>query len=107
MSWLDWTMDLSRLKLKLLHIHVEDQWKCGLAAFLIALFIRAVPEVLAGPYPIGLDTLRYVRAIVEGWALQLDPLEVLRSTRLFYVMATAIPGFSGGDTFFFVEFFGH
>jgi len=99
-------MDLSRLKLKLLHIHIEDQWKYGLAAFLIALFIRAVPEILAGPYPIGLDTLRYVRAIVEGWALQLDPLAVLRSTRLFYVMATAIHGFSGVDAFFLMKLLG-
>ncbi len=31
----------------------------GLAAFLIPLGIRAVPEVIVGPYPVGFDTIAF------------------------------------------------
>jgi hypothetical protein len=31
----------------------------GLAAFLIPLGIRAIPEIIAGPYPVGFDTINY------------------------------------------------
>jgi hypothetical protein len=33
--------------------------KFGLAAFLIPLFIRSIPEILVGPYPIGWDTITF------------------------------------------------
>jgi len=31
----------------------------ALAAFLIPLFIRTIPEILVGPYPIGWDTIAF------------------------------------------------
>ncbi len=100
------TTTASKLRLKLAHIHVEAQWKYGIAAFIIAMLVRAVPEILAGPYPIGLDTLRYVRAIVDGWALRLAPLSVLKSTNMFYAIVTGIHGFSGVDAVFLLKALG-
>jgi hypothetical protein len=99
-------MNVGGLGLKVFRIHVKDQFKYGLVAFMIPLLVRMVPEVFAGPYPIGLDTLRYVRAIVEGWALRLAPLAFLKSTNLFYVMATGIHGLFGVDAFFLMKALG-
>ncbi len=31
----------------------------GLAAFLIPLGIRAIPEIIVGPYPVGFDTIAF------------------------------------------------
>ncbi|TMI21677.1 hypothetical protein E6H36_12465 [Candidatus Bathyarchaeota archaeon] len=31
----------------------------ALAAFLVPLFIRSIPEILVGPYPIGWDTIAF------------------------------------------------
>jgi hypothetical protein len=34
-------------------------YRFALAAFLIPLFIRSIPEILVGPYPIGWDTIAF------------------------------------------------
>jgi len=34
-------------------------YRFALAAFLIPLFIRTIPEILVGPYPIGWDTIAF------------------------------------------------
>src|SRR5713101_5226309 len=39
----------------------------ALAAFLIPLGIRAVPELIAGPYPIGYDTITSYVPIMHYW----------------------------------------
>ena len=31
----------------------------ALAAFLVPVFIRSIPEILVGPYPIGWDTIAF------------------------------------------------
>jgi len=36
---------------------VVRSYRFALAAFLIPLFIRAIPEILVGPYPVGCDTI--------------------------------------------------
>ncbi len=40
----------------------------ALAAFLIPLTIRAIPEILAGPYPIGYDTIASYVPFMHIWA---------------------------------------
>ena len=35
------------------------RFRCGLAAFLIPLLVRVVPEVIMGPYPVGFDTTAF------------------------------------------------
>ena len=34
-------------------------YRFALAAFLVPLFIRSIPEILVGPYPIGWDTIAF------------------------------------------------
>jgi hypothetical protein len=33
----------------------------ALAAFLVPVFIRSIPEILVGPYPIGWDTIAFYK----------------------------------------------
>jgi hypothetical protein len=40
----------------------------ALAAFLIPVFIRSIPEILAGPYPIGWDTIAFYVPNTLDWA---------------------------------------
>jgi hypothetical protein len=40
----------------------------ALAAFLIPLGIRAIPEILVGPYPIGWDTIAFYVPNTLDWA---------------------------------------
>ena len=57
-------------------------------AFLIPFAIRLIPEALAWPYPIGFDTIyTYVSWIESGYPLNLDPLMMIKGTRLFPLLA--------------------
>ena len=40
----------------------------GLAAFLIPLGIRAAPEIVVGPYPVGFDTIAFYVPNTLDWA---------------------------------------
>jgi hypothetical protein len=40
----------------------------ALAAFLIPVFIRSIPEILVGPYPIGWDTIAFYIPNTLDWA---------------------------------------
>src|SRR4029077_4585095 len=40
----------------------------GLAALLIPLVLRAIPEIIAGPYPIGYDTIAAYVPFMRDWA---------------------------------------
>ncbi len=39
--------------------NVIQEHRFALAAFLIPVGIRAVPEILVGPYPVGWDTIAF------------------------------------------------
>src|SRR2546427_5017391 len=43
-------------------------YRFALAAFLIPLFIRTIPEILVGPYPIGWDTIAFYVPNTLDWA---------------------------------------
>jgi hypothetical protein len=43
-------------------------YRFALAAFLIPLFIRSIPEILVGPYPIGWDTIAFYVPNTLDWA---------------------------------------
>jgi hypothetical protein len=43
--------------------------KFGLAAFLIPLCIRAVPEIIVGPYHVGFDTIAFYAPNTLDWAM--------------------------------------
>ncbi len=41
--------------------------KYSIAAFLVPLFVRSIPEVIAGPYPIGYDSIASYVPIMHYW----------------------------------------
>jgi hypothetical protein len=59
-------------------------------ALIIPLAVRTVPEILSWPYPIGFDTLTYIPVISNTNFLAMDPALLLKGTRLFYVVASAV-----------------
>src|SRR2546426_2085766 len=44
------------------------KYKFALAAFLLPFTVRAIPEVIAGPYPIGYDTITAYVPLMRDWA---------------------------------------
>ena len=74
-----------------------------LAAFFIPLAIRSIPEILSWPYPLGLDTLRYIPVVESGRVLS-DAL-VFFKTHLFYSFAT-LAYWLAGDGVFVIKVFG-
>ena len=44
-------------------------WVFGLAAFLFPALVRVVPEIVAGPYPIGYDTVNSYAPFMLDWGL--------------------------------------
>ncbi len=59
-----------------------------IAAFLVPLAIRSIPELLSWPYPLGLDTLRYIQTIESG--VSLASASSFVHFQLFYPMATVL-----------------
>ncbi|MFB3889928.1 MAG: hypothetical protein ACE14S_10590 [Candidatus Bathyarchaeia archaeon] len=76
-----------------------------LAAFAVPLVVRSIPEVLSGPYPLGLDTLRYISLVDQRWVFSLTPLAFLKTTGLFYALA-ALPYNLTGDASFVIKTLG-
>lgn len=76
-----------------------------LAAFIISLAVRGVPEILSWPYPLGLDTLRYIPYIQRGWVFSLGPLGFMKTTGLFYLVA-AFPYGLFHDAFIVIKILG-
>lgn len=89
-------------KLKLL----LARYRFALAAFLIPLCVRAVPEVLSWPYPIGFDTVIYIHILQDGWsAASLGIVNFLHSTNMFYLFASWGYGLLG-NAFVLMKIFG-
>ncbi len=76
-----------------------------LAAFLIPLAARSVPEIVSAPYTIGVDTLNYVQFIQDGWVFSLGTLGIAKTTSLFYLIATPLNGLFN-DAFLIVKIMG-
>src|SRR5258708_6479461 len=62
-----------------------------LAAFLIPLAIRAIPEILVGPYPVGWDTIAFYVPNTLDWASgKAGFAEILGTAPLMYVISVPI-----------------
>jgi hypothetical protein len=61
-----------------------------LAAFLIPLVIRSIPEILSWPYPLGLDTLNVMPQIQQAWVFSLSPIEFLHNNTSFFFLITTL-----------------
>ena len=52
--------DLRKIReIPLLFGRAIRSYRFALAAFLVPVFIRSIPEILVGPYPIGWDTIAF------------------------------------------------
>jgi hypothetical protein len=75
--------------LVLKHLIVEKQALLfAVLAFSIPACIRSIPQILAGPYPIGFDTIRYISDIQTGYVFSIGPIGFFKGTNLFYLLAT-------------------
>jgi hypothetical protein len=66
-------------------------YRFALAAFLIPLFIRTIPEILVGPYPIGWDTIAFYVPNTLDWATgKTGWLTMLGTAPLMYMISVPI-----------------
>src|SRR5437588_627544 len=62
-----------------------------LAAFLIPLCIRAIPEILVGPYPVGWDTIAFYVPNTLDWATgRLGWVALLGTAPLLYMISVPV-----------------
>src|SRR3989441_2693791 len=67
------------------------KYKLTLAAFLLPFTVRAIPEVIAGPYPIGWDIIAfYVPTTLDMAAGRMSIWGILGSGPLMYAMVVPI-----------------
>src|SRR6266849_1604620 len=67
------------------------KYKFALAAFLLPFTVRAIPEVIAGPYPIGWDTIAfYVPNTLDMAAGKMSVLGIIGSGPLMYAFVVPI-----------------
>jgi len=72
------------------------QYKFALAAFLIPLGIRTIPEIIVGPYPVGWDTIAfYVPSTLDLAAGRVGPLGMLGGAPLMYMISLPVYLVSG------------
>src|SRR2546428_548280 len=70
---------------------IVRSYRFALAAFLIPLFIRTIPEVLVGPYPIGWDTIAFYVPNTLDWAAGKAGFTVILGTApLMYMISVPV-----------------
>src|SRR5207245_5253876 len=70
---------------------IVRSYRFALAAFLIPLFIRTIPEILVGPYPIGWDTIAFYVPTTLDWAAGKDgPLFMIGEAPLLYMITVPV-----------------
>jgi len=63
----------------------------ALAAFLIPLGVRSIPEILVGPYPIGWDTITYYVPYTLDWSRgRFDHLGIVGVAPLLYLISVPL-----------------
>jgi len=63
------SFDLRKIReIPLLFGRAIRSYRFALAAFLVPVFIRSIPEILVGPYPIGWDTIAFYVPNTLDWA---------------------------------------
>jgi hypothetical protein len=53
---------------------IVRSYRFALAAFLVPVFIRSIPEILVGPYPIGWDTIAFYVPNTLDWATRTNSI---------------------------------
>ena len=66
-------------------------YRFALAAFLVPLFIRSIPEILVGPYPIGWDTIAFYVPNTLDWATgKMGLPQILAIAPVMYSLSVAV-----------------
>jgi hypothetical protein len=86
------SFDLRRIGEILLVLgRVMRSYRFALAAFLVPLFIRSIPEILVGPYPIGWDTIAFYVPNTLDWAAgKAGFTEILGTAPLMYMISVPV-----------------
>src|SRR5260370_6578452 len=75
--------------MKILEAFVK--YKFWVAAFLVPLGIRAIPEILVGPYPVGWDTIAFYVPNTLDWAAgKAGFAEILGTAPLMYIISVSV-----------------
>src|SRR6266568_4673311 len=70
---------------------IVRSYRFALAAFLIPLFIRSIPEILVGPYPIGWDTIAFYVPNTLDWAAgKAGFVQILGTAPLMYMISVPV-----------------
>src|SRR5437899_7581344 len=70
---------------------IVRSYQFALAAFLIPLFIRSIPEILVGPYPVGWDTIAFYVPNTLDWAAgKAGFTEILGTAPLMYMISVPV-----------------
>src|SRR5438876_3668001 len=70
---------------------IVRSYQFALAAFLIPLFIRSIPEILVGPYPVGWDTIAFYVPNTLDWAAGKAGLaEIVGTAPLMYLISVPV-----------------
>src|SRR5713226_9750061 len=78
-------------KIPLLFGRAIRSYRFALAAFLVPVFIRSIPEILVGPYPIGWDTIAFYVPNTLDWAAgKAGFTEILGTAPLMYMISVPI-----------------
>src|SRR2546427_1715713 len=68
-----------------------SSYKFALAAFLVPVFIRSIPEILVGPYPIGWDTIAFYVPNTLDWAAgKVGFVQILGTAPMMYVLSVPV-----------------
>src|SRR2546425_7640605 len=68
-----------------------SSYRFALAAFLVPVFIRSIPEILVGPYPIGWDTIAFYVPNTLDWAAgKAGFTEILGTAPLMYMISIPV-----------------
>jgi hypothetical protein len=84
--------ELKRIgEIPLLFGRAVRSYRFALAAFLIPVFIRSIPEILVGPYPIGWDTIAFYVPNTLDWATgKTGFTEILGTAPLMYMISVPV-----------------
>ena len=68
-----------------------SSYRFALAALLVPVFIRSIPEILVGPYPIGWDTIAFYVPNTLDWAAgKAGFTEILGTAPLMYMISVPV-----------------
>src|SRR5437867_12033456 len=79
--------------------------RSGIVVFAVAAMLRAIPEVLAGKYPVGFDVNAYYPYLILSFPA-ISALDMLKAGPLLYAVMWSIQSVTGADVFLLLKITG-